>query len=163
MSICCEPTTDHHVDEKIYDPELVPPLVACLKLFLESSTTTGTSNSASNVNQRFAIVAATVRNSDTLVTFTDACGESSLGLDFPCRAILLGLALPLRTIDRHKLISPPLLSLSLPRLVLPQPGLISMSINLRSHRYKACRAGEMETRRSGTPQRGKEKMSESCG
>lgn len=56
--------TQLNFSPQIYDPELVPPLAACLDLYLR------------HPHCSHAIVAATVRNPDTLVVFERACGES---------------------------------------------------------------------------------------
>lgn len=51
---------------QIYDPELVSPLVATLKLFLSRSP------------KRFAVIAATIRNSDTVQLFESSICEPQI-------------------------------------------------------------------------------------
>jgi hypothetical protein len=53
-----------HNNKKIYDPELVPALVACLAYFLGKEP-----------DERFALIAATVRNESTIEAFARTCGE----------------------------------------------------------------------------------------
>ena len=63
----------------IYDPDLIPPLVSTISYLLGSpaSPTLVGLQDADDIDERQAIVAATVRNESTLGLFEQTCGEYS--------------------------------------------------------------------------------------
>lgn len=62
---------------QIYDPDLVVPLCATLRLFLThtSKSLAGSSETASS--GRFVLLAATIRNQETTERFYVECGKSA--------------------------------------------------------------------------------------
>jgi hypothetical protein len=68
-------------DFQIYDPDLVVPLCATLRLFLTQTPKASSPSHDDGLSNRFVLLAATVRNQETTERFYVECGKSAMDFD----------------------------------------------------------------------------------